>query len=107
MSYYTLRSIGLILLFSLLYISPLFSDDAVYFDYIKVRKQIEDACFATDLSIEQRAAQIYSLLPVTDENMTVLNVGPKYEDRWDFIYKSEGRECSELLDKDLRLFLLK
>ncbi|UXM96203.1 hypothetical protein N5853_06225 [Bartonella sp. HY329] len=99
MLYYTLRNIGLILFCLILNISPTLSKDAVDFDYIKVRKQIEAICTNQYLSIEERTAQIYLLLPVTDEGTTSFYMGPEYTNEWDYIYQPEGKQCSDFINK--------
>lgn len=76
-----------------------FANDKTDYDYLHIRKQIETICADPTLSTEERAKQIYPLLPVTDKDLTNLYFGPNYTDEWGIKNTEEGKECYKFIHK--------
>lgn len=76
-----------------------FANDKTDYDYLHIRKQIETICADPTLSTEERAKQIYPLLPVTDKDLTNLYFGSNYTDKWGIKNTEEGKECDNFIDK--------
>lgn len=76
-----------------------FDNGKTNYDYLHIRKQIETICADPTLSTEERAKQIYPLLPVTDKDIMNLYSGPDYTDEWNIKNTEKGKECYNFMDK--------
>lgn len=76
---------------------PTFANTKTSFNYLQMRKQIETICSNQKLSTEERAKQIYSLLPVIYKNRMELYFGPNGKYAWNLKNTTEGQQCDEFI----------